>query len=244
MISSRGADLRALAPPLPAIAAAGLLARIAGGSSAGGAGVGVGGGGIAGGLAGKGVTAGLLTKAVAGAVILSGATVGITTAVEQPAAHRHVAPSAPLVHSTAAGTAVGPPATRPTRAPTSEIPGTPSAPHRSNAATEASFGQQTSQAARSAVHGRSALAPRGLTVTRPIITQPPHPTTPTTHAPAAPARSSFGRTVSSARSQVGRTESSQHTSTAQTQVTVPQSARATTRTSPSGLLKRVSHLIG
>jgi RNA polymerase sigma factor (sigma-70 family) len=262
MIPGRSADLRAVAPPLPAIAAAGLLGRVIGGGSAGGGGVGLGGGAGIAGLTGKSVTVGLLTKALAGVVVLSGATVGITSAVEQPAAvNSHANPSAPLAQPAAAGSA----ASGTTSGRSSQIPGAPSASHRSNAAAAASFGQQTSQAAQSAVHGVSALAPRGQTGTPPVITPPVHPITPSTNAGSHGTGSTLGSTVSSTKSQqgqtksqlgqtnsqlgqthsqMGQTQSSQHTTTAPTQATLHQNANATTKTTPSGVLKHVAHLLG
>jgi RNA polymerase sigma factor (sigma-70 family) len=244
MIPSRSADLRALAPPLPAIAAVGLLGRVLGGSSSVGGSAGMGGSaGIA--LGGKTATVGLLTKAVAGVVIVSGATVGITSAVEHGSPVQHhsgATPSQAVAHSTA-----GAPEPGVITSKTSQIPGAPSASHRSNAAPAASFGQQTSQAARSAVHGASALAPRGLTVTRPVITHPVHPTPPTSAgAPSTP--SSIGSAVSSTKSQTGQTQSSQHTSTSANGSpatgTAQQSAHATTKTTPAGLLTHAAHVLG
>ena len=210
---TRRADLRALAPPLPAIAAAGLLSRVIGGSGVGGGSAGVSGGatGLAGALTSKGVTIGLLTKAVAGVAIVSGATVGITKAVEHVTAVHHPAViSTPVVQHAATG-----PATKAAASTQSgQIPGAPSASHRTNAAAAAAFGQQTSQTARSAVHGKSALAPRGLTVGPPVVTHPDHSTKPASHAPAghAPSHSTgptAGSTTSSTKSQQGQTSSAQ-----------------------------------
>jgi RNA polymerase sigma factor (sigma-70 family) len=245
MIPGRTADLRALAPPLPAIAAAGLLSRIIGGGAGGGS-VGLGGGaGLAGSLTGKGVTLGLLTKAVAGAVIVSGATIGITNAVDQSqTVHHPAAPPAPLaIPATAGAPATGTIGTK-TSPGTSQNPGAPSASHRANAAPAAGFGQQTSQTARSAVHGRSGLVPPGSTVTRPVITPPPHPTTPSSHGPSHSTGSSVGSTVSATKSQQGQTVSSAHTSSLPTQATVHQSSHATTKTTPLGLLNKAGRVIG
>lgn len=254
MIPSRSADLRALAPPLPAIAAAGLLSRMIGGSSAagGGSGAGMGGGaGIA--LSGKTATAGLLTKALAGVVVVSGATVGITSAVQHHSAIRHQAvPATSVVQHTTAGTAAPPALGH----GSSQLPGIPSASHRTNAAAAAGFGQQTSEAARSAIHGSSGLAPRGSTVGRPVATtgQPAvvtHPITPSTNAGTHGTGSSIGSTVSSTKSQqgqtqsqVGQTQTLQHTSTTPTEAPLHQSAHATTQTPAAGLLNHVAHLIG
>jgi RNA polymerase sigma factor (sigma-70 family) len=210
-IPARSADLRALVPPLPALVAAGVLTRVVGGSSVGAGSVGAGGGaGLAGSLAGKSVTLGLLTKAAASVAIVSAASFGITTAVEHAtAAHRHSgAASSSVHHAVARVSATKAVATH------SDIPGSPSATHRTNAAAAASFGQQTSQAARSAVHGKSALAPRGLTIARPVVT-PAHPTTPATGTSNAPSHgtgssgSSPGSTVSSTESQQGQSSSTQ-----------------------------------
>jgi RNA polymerase sigma factor (sigma-70 family) len=76
-ISARRAALRAVAPPLPAIAASNLLARVlagAAGEAANGA------GGVVAGVAGKTAAAALASKAVAGVVIVTTATVGTTIA--------------------------------------------------------------------------------------------------------------------------------------------------------------------
>jgi hypothetical protein len=78
-IPARGGDLRVIAPPLPAVAAAGLLARALGGGS--GHGGGGGAGGLAAGAAGKTVSAALAAKALAGVVVVATATVGVTTAL-------------------------------------------------------------------------------------------------------------------------------------------------------------------
>jgi hypothetical protein len=230
MIPSRSADLRALAPPLPAIAAAGLLTRVIGGSSAGGGSVGLGGGGagLAGTLTGKTVTAGLLSKAVAGALIVSAASFGITSAVEHKTAVHHHSAAVPLVvPDTAAGAATN----RAFGTQRSQTPGAPSASHRTNAAAAAAFGQQTSQTARYGVHGNSALAPRGLTVVRPVVTTPTHPTTPSSNAPShgtGSSGSSVGSTVSSTKSQQGQAPSLLHTSTVSAAVAPRQSTRTVT----------------
>ncbi len=77
-IPARGADLRAIAPPLPAVAAAGLFARSLGaGSGHGGASA----GGLAAGAAGKTVGVAFAAKAIAGVAIVAivaTATVGVT----------------------------------------------------------------------------------------------------------------------------------------------------------------------
>jgi RNA polymerase sigma factor (sigma-70 family) len=261
MIPGRSTDLRALAPPLPAIAAAGLLSRVIGGSSAGG-GVGLGGGAGIAGLTGKTVTAGLLTKAVAGLVVVSAATVGLTNAVEHSSAvHHSTAPPAPVVNQATTGGA----AAHPGGTQTTPNLGTASASHRTNAAAAASFGQATSQSARFSAHGFSGTAPRGQTVTTPTITPPVHPTTPTpsTTTTSHGAGSAPGGTVSGTKSQqgqthsqlgqtnsvTGQTESTEHTPTTPThttptQPTLQQSSHATTGTTPSGLLSHLAHLVG
>jgi RNA polymerase sigma factor (sigma-70 family) len=232
MIPSRTADLRALAPPLPAIAAAGLLTRVLGGSGASGSSVGVGGGaGIAGTLTGKTVTLGLLSKAVAGVLIVSAASFGITTAVEHTTSDNNHSTAAPQVTQQTVAPVAAP---RIGTAGTSASPGAPSASHRTNAAPAAAFGQQTSQIARSAIHGNSALAPRGSSVSRPVVTHPTHPTNPSSNAAAGGTGSSTGSTVSSTKSQQGQTTSSVHTSTVSAPTTTPSSAH--TVTAPNGLI--------
>jgi RNA polymerase sigma factor (sigma-70 family) len=89
-IPARAADLRALAPPLPAAGAAGLLGGIVGtGSGHGGGGA----GGLAVGAAGKTLGASLATKALAGAAIVA------TVAVGTAATVRHFTPAAPGTHA-------------------------------------------------------------------------------------------------------------------------------------------------
>ncbi|MGI8412643.1 MAG: sigma-70 family RNA polymerase sigma factor [Solirubrobacteraceae bacterium] len=80
-IPARGADLRAIAPPLPAVVAAGLLTRVLGGGSGHGAG---GASGLAAGAAGKTVGAALSAKVLAGAAILATTAVGVTGVLKHP----------------------------------------------------------------------------------------------------------------------------------------------------------------
>ena len=81
-ISARRADLRALAPPLPLVAAGGLFARsLGGGSGYGGSGA----GGLAGGAVGKPVATALAAKALAAGAIVATATIGVTTVLGEPA---------------------------------------------------------------------------------------------------------------------------------------------------------------
>jgi RNA polymerase sigma factor (sigma-70 family) len=102
-ISERRSDLRALAPPLPAFAAAGLLARLLGG----GTGHGGGAGGLAVGAAGKGVGGALLAKSALGAAVVLTAAAGATVAIKQetqagrhsPPAQTAVAPAVSAVHA-------------------------------------------------------------------------------------------------------------------------------------------------
>jgi RNA polymerase sigma factor (sigma-70 family) len=239
MIPGRSADLRALVPPLPAIAAAGLLTRILGGSSVSGGGAGLGGGaGIAGALTGKTVSLGLLTKAVAGLMIVSAASFGITNAVQHATAvHHSSSASTPAVQHAATGSSAAHAVTG--TANNSGIPGSASASHRLNAASAAAFGQETSQTARSAVHGNSALAPRGLTVSRPLPTTPVHPTKPTTPSGTTPVHGTGSSGTNAGglpgtTSQQGQATSSLHTSTVTTPVTPHQSTK--TVTTPKGLI--------
>jgi RNA polymerase sigma factor (sigma-70 family) len=232
MIPSRSADLRALTPPLPAIAAAGLLTRIVGASSSGGGSAGMGGGaGIAGSLTGKTVTLGLLTKAATTVAIVSAASFGITTAVEHATAAHGPSGATPVVNPAASGAekadAVG--------AQTTPNLGAASASHRTNAASAASFGQHTSQTARSAVHGQSALAPRGLTASRPVKTRPAHPT-PSHPAPSIPSHPTHPAAPTtgpshSTGSSVGSTVSSTNSQQAGSTGTVHQAPQATTTSS-------------
>lgn len=90
-IATRTAQLGALAPALPGIAAVGLLQRIASGHAAGASGVaghgasasglaghGAGASGLAGAAAGKAASAGLAANALAGVAVVASATVGVT----------------------------------------------------------------------------------------------------------------------------------------------------------------------
>ncbi|MDQ6749588.1 MAG: RNA polymerase sigma factor [Actinomycetota bacterium] len=96
-IPARAADLRALAPPLPGVAAAGLLARIIGGGSGHGSG---GAGGAVAATAGKSAGMALATKAVAGAALIATAAVGATAVLHHsPRSTRGASP----VHAALAG---------------------------------------------------------------------------------------------------------------------------------------------
>ncbi|MGI8862940.1 MAG: RNA polymerase sigma factor [Solirubrobacteraceae bacterium] len=89
-ISERRSDLRALAPPLPAFAATGLLARLLGGGS----GHGGGAGGLAAGAAGKGVGGALLAKSAVSAAVVITAAAGATVAIKhETRAARHSSPA-------------------------------------------------------------------------------------------------------------------------------------------------------
>ncbi len=84
-IPERQVELRALAPPLPALAAAGLFARVVGGGSGHGGAVAAG--------AGKTIGTALTTKALAGAAIVATAAAGATFTLKH---HAHTAHSAPV----------------------------------------------------------------------------------------------------------------------------------------------------
>lgn len=89
-IPTRRADLQALAPPLPAVSAAGLLAGLHGAASTPAAG---GGGGVAAAVAGKTAGAALAVKALAGVAVvaIAGASVtGAVSAVKHDANQRSV----------------------------------------------------------------------------------------------------------------------------------------------------------
>ena len=105
-IDTRGADLRALAPPLPAAAAAMLarvIARGAGGGHAGGA-------ATAGGAAfGSHAAGSLVVKGLVGAAVLAAASAGAIHLARDPAKHRHkhtsavVSPVVPVRADTGVG---------------------------------------------------------------------------------------------------------------------------------------------
>jgi len=90
-IPERQVELRALAPPLPALAAAGLFARVVGGGS------GHGGAGVVAAGAGKTVGTALTTKALAGAAIVATAATGATIALQH---HAHTAHRPATVRTT------------------------------------------------------------------------------------------------------------------------------------------------
>jgi RNA polymerase sigma factor (sigma-70 family) len=97
-ISERRSDLRALAPPLPAFAAAGLLARVLGGGS----GHGGGAGGLAVGAAGKSVGGALLAKSAVGVAVVVTAAAGATVAIKHETQAGHHSPPAQTVAAPAA----------------------------------------------------------------------------------------------------------------------------------------------
>lgn len=86
-IDDRREQLQALAPPLAPVAMAGVLAHLAGatGSSHGSAGVGA----LAGSAAGKSAAGVLATKALVGAALVTGATIGVTHAVRSGGRSHH-----------------------------------------------------------------------------------------------------------------------------------------------------------
>ena len=90
-IDQRRTDLMAIAPPLPALAAAGLLSNVFGGAAGAGAGHAAGGAGLAAGAAGKGIGAALTAKGV----LTGAAIVAATAAVGATAIHGLTGRSAP-----------------------------------------------------------------------------------------------------------------------------------------------------
>ena len=140
-IPERRAELHALAPPLAPVALASVLGHLAAaaGSSHGGAGAGA----LAFGTAGKSAAAALTAKALVGAAIVTGTTIGVTQVVDS-GRHPHrtggsgaaTSPSgrsAPGVGSSASSTTVGAPAK-------SLTPGAPANPAPGNAASGARHG--------------------------------------------------------------------------------------------------------
>jgi RNA polymerase sigma factor (sigma-70 family) len=85
-ISVRTADLRAIAPPLPALAAMGVLSSVLGGAGKGGAGAALGSAGGAGGIAAAGAGTAVLGKggAMVAAVVLGAGALGASGAVDLP----------------------------------------------------------------------------------------------------------------------------------------------------------------
>jgi RNA polymerase sigma factor (sigma-70 family) len=100
-IPARTTDLRALAPPLPAAAAAALLARTLGsGSTPGGAGI----GGIVAGATGKTGSAFFASKVLAGIAVVGTASVGATVAIRSAVSASHPATTAPAMKRAHTGT--------------------------------------------------------------------------------------------------------------------------------------------
>jgi len=240
-IPARTADLRALAPPLPAAVAAGLLARVLGSGTAvgGGGAVGVGGGaGLVGTLTGKGATLALATKAVAGLAVVSAATVGITRAVEHQ----------PAVHSPAS--AVTAPVARSALTTASNHRGAVTGATNTPATTRSGGGRGQ---AMSSTHGRGKTANPGLALGQ--LVTPAKPTTPaatrsggaqgqgmsSTHAQAGTVsgqtkRHSYGNSASQSSSSQS---SSSHSSSVQPQTLSPQS-----RGKQTGITKRGLTILG
>jgi RNA polymerase sigma factor (sigma-70 family) len=90
LIDTRTADLRALAPPLPAGAATAMLARLlaqgTGGGHAGAAAA------AAGGALGNHAVASLIVKGLVGVTVIAAATAGTFHLVRDPAEHKHTSP--------------------------------------------------------------------------------------------------------------------------------------------------------
>jgi RNA polymerase sigma factor (sigma-70 family) len=116
-IPARASDLNALAPPLPAVAAASVLARLlglGGGGTTGGAGAGaaLGGGAASSASFGGHAIGSLALKALAGTVALTAATAGTVHLVSSSTHHKHTPAShagarASSVHSTRISPATG-----------------------------------------------------------------------------------------------------------------------------------------
>ena len=122
-IPARRSGLRALVPPLPATAAASLVARAVGVGARHGAGVGAGHGagsslaGLAAGGAGQATGAALAANALAGVAVVATATVGVTIGVDKLAqATRDAHPARTAAPATAAP-ATAPPTSAPLHAP-------------------------------------------------------------------------------------------------------------------------------
>jgi RNA polymerase sigma factor (sigma-70 family) len=267
MIPDRRADLRALAPPLPALAAAGILSRVFGGSSAGGAGAGIGGGGagFAGLITGKGVTLGLVTKALVGLAVLSGATVGITRAVEHASATPHHALPAGSTRSSDSRAASGHAAARRSGSVTLRTPAASRATGRSTHAA-AFHTRGKSGSAPSAAVGRGVVMPPGQTVSSTVA---PTGSSGATHGNSGSAPgssgathgnsgsasgstgathgnsgSALGSTVSSGKSTQGQTGSGQHSATPAVPTTNPRSTHASSTIPLGKALGQLAHLLG
>jgi RNA polymerase sigma factor (sigma-70 family) len=262
-IRTRSADLRALAPPLPALAAAGVLTRVIGTSSAGG-GIGMGGGaGVAGTLGGKTATLGLLAKAATAVVVVSGATVGITGVVEHAPTPVHHHPAFPAAgtagHASTSGTSshsVG-------RAISGSVTlTTPAATHPTGRSTHAAafHSQGNSGTAPSAAVGRGVVTPPGRTMSS-TVTPPGQAggnsgATPgnsgsgssgSTHGSSGTTQGSAtapGSTVSSTKSTRGQAESTTNSTTPTVPTPTPQTAHATTTTPLGRTVGKLAKLIG
>jgi hypothetical protein len=234
MIPSRRADLRALAPPLPAIAAAGLLTRIIGGSGAGSGSAGMAGGtGIAGIVGGKTVTLGLVAKAVTTVVIVSGATVGITNAVEHSAAVRHH--TVPAVRANPSHASASPAtAHRPGHAKTGSVTlTTPAAVRATGRSTHAAafHTRGKSASAPSAALARGVVKPPGRSISSAVV-----------HAHGS--GSGLGVPGSSTKSPRGQALGSQQGSRSISTTAHPLNAHAVGPSKAAGLQLHLAHLLG
>jgi RNA polymerase sigma factor (sigma-70 family) len=99
-ISERGAQLRALAPPIPVLAAGGMLARVLGNGSAHG---GNGGAGLLATSTGKAVGTAIAVKVGAVAVAVTATAVGVTAVLKQPMPVPHPAPATNAVTTASPG---------------------------------------------------------------------------------------------------------------------------------------------
>jgi RNA polymerase sigma factor (sigma-70 family) len=247
-IPARSADLRALAPPLPAIAAAGVLTRVLGGSSVGGGSAGaVGGAGVIGSMAGKGVTLGLVSKAVAGLAIVSAASVGITTAVDHSQAIRHPTVPARSTHSASLAAAH-----RPGRSTTGSVTKTtPAGAHTTGRSTHAAL---------FATHGKSAAAPSAA-VERGVVTPPGQTVSSTISSGVGHGNGAsnsgvgsgntnsnsgvgHGGTTSATKSQQGQTHSSKGSNSPSTTTAHHQNPSAASSSKPLTVPVHIPHLLG
>jgi RNA polymerase sigma factor (sigma-70 family) len=240
-IPERTAELRALTPALPAVAAGGMLAQILGGGWAGGVGgsiaVGGGAGGLAGILSGKTAVLGVAAKVLGGLAVVSAATVGITTAVEQQSPTHHPTIASP--HHAVRGSAQA-----------ARTHGTTVSSFATGPVAGRSGGRQHGQAVSTAagIVGAVHRSTDGPTVSPPGHSIEPgvsnassaaHAGTPASSNASSTAGTVPGQTIRTTKGQSSRSQSSSSQSAyGQSQQPLRWQSRAPTVTVPLGLLRK------
>ena len=229
-IDQRRSDLMVIAPPLPAVAAAGLLSHVFGGAAGAGSGstaAGAGGAGVAAGAAGKGIGATLSAKG-----LMTGAAIVAATAVGATAVHRltsHPARPGDATHAPAAGAAHR--AAGHLRSGTARRAG--STTHGTKTRTHGARTGTASHARPHRGHGTTAGVPAALTHTGPGVT-PAVGSSPALHSHRQPAAAALnGTKTRSHGSPVHRRSARTHTHPSTTAHTHGRGKGTVTATHPS-----------